>query len=63
MSDCSFDTEIIFLINKFGMKVKEMPVRLVHKDASKVRFFKTGMESFISLMEIKGNDLRGAYEG
>ncbi|MBU0571730.1 MAG: glycosyltransferase family 2 protein [Candidatus Omnitrophica bacterium] len=61
MDDWSFDTEIIFLIDKFGMKIKEMPVRWEHKDTSKVKPLQAGIESFLSLIKIKFNDIAGIY--
>lgn len=62
MDDWSFDTEIMFLLNKFGMKIKELPVRWTHKADSKVKPFKAGVESFLSLIKIKLNDLKGLYK-
>lgn len=62
MDDWSFDTELIFLINKLRMKIKEVPVRWSYKDTSKVKPFKVGMRSFLSLWKIKLNDIIGVYE-
>ncbi len=62
MDDWSFDTELIFLINKLGMKLKEVPVKWAHKNTSKVKPFKAGVESFLSLIKIKWNDIKGIYE-
>ena len=61
MNDWSFDTELIFLISKLGMRVKEVPVRWTHKYTSKVKPFQAGIESFLSLMKIKLNDVKGKY--
>ncbi len=62
MKDWSFDTEIIFLLTKFGMKIKEVPVRWAHKADSKVKPLQAGIASFLSLIKIKINDLRGLYQ-
>ncbi len=62
MKDWSFDTELIFLLNKLHMKIKEVPVKWAHKDTSKVKPLKAGVESFLSLIRIKINDIRGLYE-
>ena len=62
MNGWSFDTELIFLLNKFGMKIKEVPVKWAHKFTSKVKPIKAGIESFKSLLDIKMNDIKGAYE-
>jgi hypothetical protein len=62
MDGWSFDTELIFLINKLGMKIKEVPVKWAHKDTSKVRPLRAGIQSFLSLLKIKWNDITGIYE-
>lgn len=62
MNDWSFDTELIFLLNKFNMKIKEIPVRWEHKADSKVKPFIAGLESFISLLKIRRNDFMRYYD-
>lgn len=62
MNDWSFDTEVLFIAVKNHLKVKEVPVRWVHKSTSKVRPIRDGIKSFISLLRIKINDLRRLYE-
>jgi dolichyl-phosphate beta-glucosyltransferase len=61
MNDWSFDTEILFIAVKNHIKIKEAPVRWVHKSTSKVRPVKDGIRSFISLVKIKINGLRRLY--
>ena len=61
MDDWSFDTELLFIAKKRGFRVKEAPVRWVHKSGSKVKPFKDGVKSFLSLMKIKLNDIRRYY--
>lgn len=62
MDDWSYDTELIFLIFKMGMKIKEEPVTWAHKDTSKVKPLKAGIDSFLSLIKIKVNSIKGVYE-
>lgn len=62
MNDWSFDTEILFIAVKNHFKIKEVPVRWVHKSTSKVKPVKDGMRSFVSLIKIKINDIRRLYE-
>lgn len=62
MNDWSFDTEVIFLTRRFGYKLKELPVKWTHKDTSKVKPLQAGINSFISLIKIKLNSLKGMYE-
>lgn len=58
----AFDTELLFLINKYDMKVKEVPVRWVHKSTSKVSPIKDGIKSFLDLITIRSNDIYGDYK-
>ena len=62
MDDWSYDTELIFLIHKMGMKIKEVPVKWAHKYTSKVKPLKAGIDSFLSLIRIKANSIKGVYE-
>lgn len=63
MDDWSFDAEVLYLCGKNGYRVKEIPVKWVHKDTSKVRPLRDGINSFISLMRIRMNDIKGKYKG
>lgn len=62
MDDWSFDTELLFIAKKHGFKIKEVPIRWVHKSGSKVKPFKDGIKSFLSLIKIKFNDIRHDYD-
>lgn len=62
MDDWSFDVEVLFLINKYGLKIKEVPVRWLHKSGSKVKPVKDAIRSFISIVKIKSNDLKHLYD-
>jgi dolichyl-phosphate beta-glucosyltransferase len=61
MNDWSFDVELLFLANKYGFKIKEAPVRWVHKSGSKVKPIKDAVKSFISILKIKLNNASGKY--
>lgn len=61
MDDWSFDSEIFFLATKEGYSIKEVPVKWVHGETSKVSPIKDGWRSFLSLVKIRGNDMRGMY--
>lgn len=62
MNDWSFDVELLFLIDKFRLKLKEVPVTWVHKSGSKVRLLRDGIRSFLSIMKIWMNDRRDLYK-
>jgi len=58
-----FDPEILFLANKAGMAVAEVPVEWAHDDRSKINPLKDGLQMFIELLRIRWYDLTGRYEG
>lgn len=62
MNDWSFDVELLFLANKYRLKIVEVPVRWVHKSGSKVRPIKDAFGSFLNIIKIKINDLKHLYE-
>ncbi len=62
MGDWSFDAEVLFIVGKYGYKIKEIPVEWIYKDTSKVRPIRDGINSFISLVKIRVNNLSGKYE-
>jgi len=62
MNDWSYDAEVLNLANKSGYKIKEIPVKWVYKDTSKVSPLRDGIKSFWSLIRIKSNELSGKYK-
>ncbi len=62
MDDWSFDLETLFLVEKYNLKIKEMPVNWKHCEGSKVRPVLDGIKSFISIFKIKVNDMFGKYD-
>lgn len=58
----SFDSELIFLISKFNLKIKEVPVRWKDKRTSKVKPLPDGINSFLSLIRIKLQAIKGTYD-
>ena len=61
MDDWSFDVELLFLATRYGLKIKEVPVRWVHKSGSKVRPFKDAVKSFLSILKIRANEKAHKY--
>ena len=61
MNDWSFDAEVLYLCKKRGYGIKEVPVTWEHKDTSKVKPLQDAVKSFVSLVRIKGNDIKGVY--
>ena len=61
--DWSFDSELIFLIFRFKLKLKEVPVVWHDKSAtSKVRPIRDGINSLLSLVKIRLNSIKKVYD-
>jgi len=56
-----FDTEILFLGQRYGLRVAEIPVRWSHNPASKVNVIIDGVRMLSDLLAIRWNAARGRY--
>ena len=56
-----FDVEILFLAQKFGCRVLEVPVHWAHNEGSKVRLLRDSARMFLDLLRIRWNNWRGKY--
>lgn len=56
-----FDPEILFLAQREGLRVAEIPVRWRHNPASKVKMFRDSLRMFLDLFAIRWNALMGRY--
>lgn len=61
LNDWSFDAEILFIAQKWKLKIKEIPVQWQNDPRTKVNLIKAGIGSFMGLIHIRLNDLRGKY--
>lgn len=57
-----FDTEIIYLAQKFGYKIKEVAVTWSDRRGSKVRLISAICGTLLEVFKIKLNDLAGKYD-
>lgn len=57
----SYDAEIMFLANKFGYKIKELPVEWFNRVDSRVKLSDVVITSFLDLIKIRVYDLLGRY--
>ncbi len=58
-----FDPEVLFLIERLGGKVVEVPVRWDDNPATKVRFLRDGTRMLVDLLAIRWRALTGKYNG
>ena len=56
-----FDPELLFLIERDGGRIVEVPVRWNDNPATKVRFLRDSAEMFLDLIAIRWRSLTGTY--
>ncbi len=62
-NDWSFDAEVLALAGRLGYRIKEVPVRWAHAQAtSKVKPIRDGIRSFLALLAIRRDIRAGRYE-
>lgn len=58
----AYDTEIIFLANKMGLRIGQVPVLWKNRKDTRVRLGSAVLTSFLDLLRIKYNNITGKYE-
>lgn len=56
-----FDVELLFLAQKMGYKIKEVPINWLYVETRRVNPIKDSIEGFFDLIRIKVKDLKGEY--
>jgi glycosyltransferase involved in cell wall biosynthesis len=57
-----FDPELLFIAQKQGWRLLELPVRWDHVEGSKVTLFSTSIKVLMEILTIRWNDLTGKYD-
>jgi dolichyl-phosphate beta-glucosyltransferase len=57
----AFDAEVIFLAQKYGYTIDQIPVIWSNDKATKVNMWQDGMRAFFDLLQIRANDIFGKY--
>jgi len=57
-----FDVELLFLAQKMGYKIKEVPVHWLYVETRRVNPVRDSIEGFFDLLRIKQNSLQGKYK-
>jgi glycosyltransferase involved in cell wall biosynthesis len=57
-----FDPEILFISQKLGCRIAEVPVTWGHDERSRMSYLKDGMKMLEEMAEIRMNSLRGRYD-
>jgi dolichyl-phosphate beta-glucosyltransferase len=56
-----FDVEILFLANKMGFKIKEVPVEWLYVESRRVSPIKDSINGVMDLFQISANKIKGKY--
>jgi dolichyl-phosphate beta-glucosyltransferase len=62
LNDWSFDAEVLFIAQRLGYKIKEVPVTWHDQPGTKVRLLKDATRSIAGLAKIRLNAMRGKYK-
>ena len=57
-----FDPEILFLAEKYGYKVAEVPVEWAHDNRSKINPVTDGAKMFVEMLKVRWADMTGKYD-
>jgi dolichyl-phosphate beta-glucosyltransferase len=57
-----FDPEVLFLAEKFGLKVAEVPVEWAHDNRSKINPVVDGFKMFTEMLRVRWADVTGKYD-
>ena len=56
-----FDPELLVLADRFGFKVKEVPVSWAHDERSRMNYFRDGVDMLGEILKIRWNAISGKY--
>ncbi len=57
-----FDPEILFIAQKLGFGIVEVPVTWGHDERSRISYLRDGTQMLREMVEIRSNSLRGRYD-
>ncbi|MGI4829751.1 MAG: dolichyl-phosphate beta-glucosyltransferase [Janthinobacterium lividum] len=57
-----FDPEILFIAQKLGLHIIEVPVTWGHDERSRISYLRDGTQMVREMFEIRSNSLRGQYD-
>ena len=57
-----FDVEVLYVANKLGYKIVEVPISWRDREASRLSAFHDGVKLLRDLAQVRVNDLKGLYE-
>jgi len=57
-----FDPELLYLANKFKLKVVEVPVAWAHREGTRINPLRDGAKMFLEMLKIRWNAISGKYD-
>ena len=57
-----FDVEVLFVAQRLGFKVKEVPVEWDYRHSRRVNLLRDSLRGIRELIDIRAADLSGAYD-
>ena len=57
----AFDVEVLFIANKLGYKIKEVPVAWDYVDTNRVSPVRDSIVNFLDVIKVRLNDIKGRY--
>ncbi len=57
-----FDPELLYLANKFRLKVIEVPVAWAHREGTRINPLRDGAKMFLEMLKIRWNAMNGKYD-
>jgi dolichyl-phosphate beta-glucosyltransferase len=58
----AYDVELLFLAQKAGYRISEVPVRWHYGNETKVRLVNDSLRNLRDILQVRLNDLRGSYD-
>ncbi|HEX8918832.1 MAG TPA: dolichyl-phosphate beta-glucosyltransferase [Chloroflexota bacterium] len=62
VSSFAFDIEVLFLARRFHDRIKEMPVTVVYRAGSTVKWRRHLLPALFDIIRVRANNLRGRYQ-
>jgi dolichyl-phosphate beta-glucosyltransferase len=57
-----FDPEILYLAQRFGFKIEEVPVKWAHREGTRINPLVDGMRMFFEILKIRWYSMTGKYD-
>jgi dolichyl-phosphate beta-glucosyltransferase len=58
----AYDSEIMFLAKKYGYEIFQVPIKWKNREDTRVKLRQVVVESFLDLLNVRLNDLKGLYD-